>query len=79
MKTAIILSISVLLILYAGKTSVSFNPFKIEFERPAQMLGIIFLGLGLLCLNYQSNKDGFDKGVEATTKYIKDQRSKDTK
>ena len=56
------------LIIFIGKTSISFSPFKITCDQPYQMVGYIFLVLALACISLQS----YNNGVRDTVKEIKE-------
>jgi len=76
MKTAYIIFLSAFIIammFYIGKTTISFSPFKFSMQKPFDLVGFILIGVALGCFKYQSYSEGFDKGVDAATKNVKEQ------
>lgn len=59
------------MIAYAGKTTISFSPFKISIQRPYECIGLLLLGVSLGCFRYQSQQDGFKKGFEKSIEVMK--------
>lgn len=72
MKT--VLSILILIVVYAfiAETSIKFNPFKIEFQRPYMAIGWIFIAIGFFFVSYQAEQTGFKKGVKETMQLVTD-------
>jgi len=76
MKMAYIIlwsAFTVAMMLYIGKTTISFSPFKFSMQKPYDLAGFILIGVALGCFKYQSYSEGFDKGVSKATDCVKEQ------
>jgi hypothetical protein len=65
-KTILWLILAVGLFLWTAKTTISFSPFKIVFEKLWTAIGIIVLCIGIGLLQYQQYKDGLEDGRKNT-------------
>lgn len=70
MRSFIIITITIALLLYLSGISIKLNPLKITFNNGYFAIGVILIVIGIMFIQFQSNKDGFEKGVELTAKYL---------
>ena len=72
MKTIIGCVIFVLFVLFMGRTEISFSPFYIRMPGWQNVVGWLFLliGVGFLCNDVR--QQSYEKGVEDGTSYVKD-------
>lgn len=59
MKTSLYAIFIILAFLYIAKISIQLNPFKLSFERPFFAVGWFLITVGILMIQYQSEKKGF--------------------
>lgn len=57
---------------YAGKTTLTFSPFKIHVAKPYELFGLLFLALAIGFLKYQSEVDGIKKGRDTTLQVLQE-------
>lgn len=64
MKTIIGCALLVLFVLFMGRTEISFSPFYIRMPGWQNVVGWLFLliGMGFLCNN--ARQEGYDKGLQ---------------
>lgn len=63
MKTVITIILVVVAMLFIANTTIEIKPFKISFERPYVAIGFLFLFLGLALIQFQSDRDGYKRGL----------------
>ena len=64
MKTIIGCTLFVLLVLFMGRTEISFSPFYIRMPGWQNVVGWLLLMFGVLFLNSNARQDGYEKGIE---------------
>lgn len=69
MKTIIWLIIIIAIMLYIAGLEISFKPFSIKFNNLANLLGMIFLILAMLCWDYTSWSRGYKEGYKEGGEY----------
>jgi small neutral amino acid transporter SnatA (MarC family) len=72
MKTTFLIIFFIAMFLYIGDTSIKFNPFKIEIQKPYMAVGWFLLIISVACFTIQGEKTGFKKGCDETVKIVKD-------
>lgn len=72
MKTTFLIILFAALFLYIGDTSIKFNPFKIEIQKPYMAVGWFLLIISIACFTIQGEKTGFKKGCDETLELVKD-------
>ena len=72
MKPIIACALLVLFALFMGRTEISFSPFYIRIPGWQNVVGWLFLliGVGFLCND--ARQQSYEKGVEDGTSYVKD-------
>ena len=72
MKRIIACALLVLFALFMGRTEISFSPFYIRIPGWQNVVGWLFLliGVGFLCND--ARQQSYEKGVEDGTSYVKD-------
>lgn len=60
--------------LFIGRTTISLKPFRIHIEAPALMIGVIFITLGIILLEYQVRKDAKDEAYKEIIELIEKQK-----
>lgn len=58
MKTAITILIITMAVLYIGKTSIQFSPFKISMAKPFDAIGFVLLAAAIGCFSHQAYTNG---------------------
>jgi hypothetical protein len=72
MKTTFLIILFIAILLYIGDTSIKFNPFKIEIQKPYMAVGWFLLIVSVACFTIQGEKTGFKKGCDETLELVKD-------
>lgn len=54
----------VALLLYAGRTKISFSPFHFSIEKPFLIVAYIFVVIAAYCFYLDGYKDGYKKGCD---------------
>ena len=64
MKTIIGCALLVLFVLFIGRTEISFSPFYIRMPGWQNVVGWLFLLIGVGFLNNNARQEGYEKGLE---------------
>ena len=64
MKTIIGCTLFVLLVLFMGRTEISFSPFYIRMSGWQNVVGWLFLLIGMCFLCNDARQEGYDKGLQ---------------
>jgi len=72
MKTTFLIILFVAIFLYVGDSSIKFNPFKIEVQKPYMAVGWFLLIISIACFSIQGEKTGFKKGCDETMQIVKE-------
>lgn len=64
MKTIIGFTLFVLLVLFMGRTEISFSPFYIRMPGWQNVVGWLLLMFGVGFLNSNARQEGYEKGLE---------------
>jgi len=55
----------VLIWLFIGRTTISIKPFKIHFDAPELMIGVILVSMGMVLIMYHVNKAAEKRVIDA--------------
>lgn len=72
MKTIFLIILFIAMLLCIGETSIKFNPFKIEIQKPYMVVGWFLLIISVACFTIQGEKTGFKKRCDKTVEIVKD-------
>lgn len=73
MKTIIGCALLVLFVLFMGRTEISFSPFYIRMPGWQNVVGWLFLLIGVAFLCNDARQQSYEKGLGDGTTYVKEQ------
>lgn len=73
MKTIIGCALLVLFVLFMGRTEISFSPFYIRMPGWQNVVGWLFLLIGVAFLCNDARKQSYEKGLDDGATYVKEQ------
>ena len=79
MKTILYIAIFFVVLFFAARTTISFNPFRIKLESPYFATGLFLLILGLSFIQYQSRKDGIKEGQKQVIELLENKAEEEQK
>ena len=72
MKTIIGFALLVLFVLFMGRTEISFSPFYIRMPAWQNVVGWLFLLIGVAFLNNEAKRQAYEEGVDDGITHVKE-------